>query len=300
MKKERPAGSGPRPPWLTIRVPANMDPSVDTCLDDLKLGTVCRHAKCPNRHECYDKGRATFLLMGPSCTRHCAFCGVPREAPTALDPEEPGRVAEAAERLELKHAVITSVTRDDLPDGGAAHFAATVAAVRERCPQATVEILVPDFAGDEDAWAVAADAGADVFNHNMETVPRLYDKVRPEADYDMSLALLDFVKERCPKATTKSGLMLGLGEELDEVVAVAEDLRGVGVDMLTVGQYLCPEREKNLPVERYVTPEEFEQLREALVELGFRFVACAPLVRSSYNALEALDASRSGSVPDGH
>lgn len=294
MSKPPDNGTSRRPPWLTIRVPASADPRVNVCLDDLKLGTVCRHAKCPNQLECYGRGRATFLLMGPSCTRHCAFCAVPREAPVPLDATEPARVAEAVKRLELKHVVITSVTRDDLPDGGAAHFAATVRAVREARPEATVEILVPDFAGEEDAWTVSADSLPDVYNHNIETVPRLYDMVRPEADYDMSLALLDFVNERHPEITTKSGIMLGLGEDLAEVVEVAEDLRGVGVDMITVGQYLCPEREANLPVVRYVTPEEFDDLREELVGIGFRFVACAPLVRSSYNAQEALDALSDG------
>lgn len=288
-RRDRPR-SNDRPDWLRIRVPAQADPRVNVCLDDLKLGTVCRHAKCPNQLECYGKGRATFLLMGPNCTRHCGFCGVPRETPASLDPSEPGRVAEAVKRLALRHVVITSVTRDDLPDGGAAHFAATVAAIRDACPGVTVETLTPDFAGDEDAWAVAADAQPDVFNHNIETVPRLYARVRPEADYDMSLALLDFVKERHPAMKTKSGLMLGLGETAEEVLEVAEDLRGVGVDMLTVGQYLCPANETNLPVEEYVTPAEFEALRGALMELGFGFVACAPLVRSSYNALEALEA----------
>ncbi len=209
-------------------------------------------------------------------------------APAPLDPEEPARLAEAAARLKLGHAVVTSVTRDDLPDGGAAHFAATVKALRERCPGISVEILVPDFWGDEDAWAVAADALPDVFNHNVETVERLYAKVRPGADFDRSLALLDFVKERQPEMATKSGMMLGLGEELEEVLEAAQALRDVGVDIITVGQYLQPTSDRTLEVERYVTPEEFADLEAELKKMKFRVVACSPFVRSSYNAEEAF------------
>lgn len=277
------------PPWLKIRVPVHSDETVHSCLDTHKLGTVCQSARCPNQLECFGKGRATFLLMGPVCTRHCGFCAVTDGAPTPLDPEEPARVAEAVKELGLRHAVITSVTRDDLDDGGASHFAATVEAVRASSPEVTIEILVPDFGGDEEAWAVAADSRPDVFNHNIETIPRLYDKVRPEADYDMSLALLDFVKERHPQGKTKSGLMLGLGETLEEVVEVCEDLRGIEVNMITIGQYLCPSKKVNLPVERYVPPEEFAELKADLDTLGFDFVACSPFVRSSYNAAEALE-----------
>ncbi|MBN2710895.1 MAG: lipoyl synthase [Planctomycetes bacterium] len=283
-------GSSGRPPWLKVRIPVNQDRKVNACLSDLALGTVCQSARCPNQLECYNKGRATFLLMGPSCTRNCAYCAVSHEKPAPLDKDEPRRVAEAVERLQLRHAVITSVTRDDLIDGGAEHFAETVRLVRAKCPSTTIEILVPDFGGDEEAWAIAADSEPDVFNHNIETVPRLFGKVRPGADYDMSLALLDFVNERKPKLATKSGLMVGLGEEISEVVEVGEDLRGVGVNMITVGQYLCPENSKNIPVARYVTPEEFDGLRDELFGIGFEFVACAPFVRSSYNAEEALEA----------
>ncbi len=281
-----------RPPWLKIRLPCRPPKRVDTCLDDLKLHTVCRSARCPNTVECYAKGRATFLLMGPNCTRHCGFCAVSREPPAPLDPTEPARVAEAVKRLELTHAVVTSVTRDDLPDGGAAHFAATVAAVRAATPQTTIEILTPDFRGERAARAVAADSLPEVFNHNVETVPRLYAQVRPQADYRRSLELLAFVKHRHPGLTTKSGLMLGLGETEAEVLAVGNDLREAGVDMLTVGQYLQPSRLVNLPVQRYVPPEEFATLRQQLSRLGFGMVAAAPFVRSSYNAEEAFSETR--------
>lgn len=276
------------PPWLNKKIPLNAGQAVSDCLSELSLDTVCRGARCPNSLECKSRGRAAFLLMGPNCTRSCRFCAMAAEAPVPLDPEEPARLADAVKRLGLKHAVVTSVTRDDLPDGGAAHFAATVAAVRSLCPEATVEILVPDFWGDEDAWAVAADSLPDVFNHNLETVERLYERVRPGADFDRSLALLDFVKERQPKMTTKSGLMVGLGEELEEIVDTAAALRDVGVDIVTVGQYLKPSSERTLEVERYVTPEEFADLEEELRGLGFKSVACAPFVRSSYNAEEAF------------
>ena len=276
------------PPWLTKKIPAQSCQPVADCLTDLRLDTVCRGARCPNSLECKSRGRAAFLLMGPNCTRACRFCAMTDAAPTPLDPDEPGRLAEAVKRLGLKHAVVTSVTRDDLPDGGAAHFAATVAAVRALCPEATVEILVPDFWGDEDAWAVAADSLPDVFNHNLETVERLYERVRPGADFDRSLALLDFVKERQPKMATKSGMMVGLGEELEEIVEAAQALRDVGVDIVTVGQYLKPKSARTLEVERFVTPEEFADLERELGGMGFKSVACSPFVRSSYNAEEAF------------
>ncbi len=274
------------PPWLKKTIPAEGGQAVNDCLSALRLDTVCRGARCPNSLDCKSRGRAAFLIMGPNCTRACRFCAMESAEPAALDPEEPARLAEAVERLGLKHAVVTSVTRDDLPDGGAGHFAAVVAAVRARAPGAAVEILVPDFWGDEDAWAVAVDSLPDVFNHNIETVERLYGRVRPEADFDRSLALLDFAKERQPEMTTKSGMMLGLGEEMDEVLEAAEALRDVGVDIITVGQYLRPRSERTLPVERFVPPEEFEELAKELRGLGFKAVACSPFVRSSYNAEE--------------
>lgn len=274
------------PPWLKKTIPPEGNEAVNSCLAALRLDTVCRGARCPNSLDCKSRGRAAFLIMGPRCTRACRFCAVEGGDPAPLDPEEPVRLAEAAGRLGLRHVVVTSVTRDDLPDGGAAHFAAAVAALRARTPEAAVEILVPDFWGDETAWAIAADAVPDVFNHNIETVERLHPRVRPQADFDRSLALLDFAKERQPTMTTKSGMMLGLGEEPDEVLEAAEALRDVGVDILTVGQYLRPKSDRALPVERYVPPEEFERLAAELRALGFKSVACAPFVRSSYNAEE--------------
>jgi len=286
---ERSANGLPR--WLAKRIPLGGTEPVNTCLDDLQLGTVCSSAKCPNKMECFSKGRATFLLMGPNCTRHCGFCAVGRETPAALDPTEPARVAEAVQRLGLKHVVITSVTRDDLPDGGAAHFAQTVAAVRKATPKVSTEILVPDFDDNRDAWAVAADSLPDVFNHNLETVPRLYSRVRPEAIYQRSLDLLKFAKDRHPEMRVKSGLMVGLGETVDEILAVGRDLVAHGVDMLTVGQYLSPSSSKNLPVESFMSPDEFASLEKQLKALGFRFVAASPFVRSSYNAEEALEAT---------
>ncbi len=275
------------PPWLKKAIPSQSEEAeVEACLGELRVDTVCRGARCPNRLDCKSRRRAAFLLLGPRCTRSCRFCAMEDGSPAPVDPEEPARVAEAVKRLGLKHAVVTSVTRDDLPDGGAEHFAETVRAARRLCPDATVEILVPDFWGDEEAWAVAVDSGPDVFNHNLETVERLYAEVRPKADFDQSLALLDFAKERNPDMATKSGLMVGLGEELDEILETAEILREVGVDIITVGQYLKPHSPRTLEVRRFVPPEEFAELEKELLELGFKSVACAPFVRSSYNAEE--------------
>lgn len=278
------------PAWLKKKIPhdCGCGQEVSDCLDDLNLETICKGARCPNRLECRTQRRAAFLLMGTRCTRGCRFCAMASGVPEPLDPDEPMRLAEAVGRLRIHHAVITSVTRDDLPDGGAAHFAATVAAVKERVARASVEILVPDFWGDQEAWAVAADSIPEVFNHNIETVERLYDEVRPGADFDRSLALLDFVKERHPDMLTKSGMMLGLGEELGEVVEAARALRDVGVDIITVGQYMRPASERTLPVKRYVPPEEFAWLEQELEGMGFDMVACSPWVRSSYNAEEAF------------
>jgi len=279
------------PAWIRRRLPPP-DPRVEEALHALRLDTVCRGARCPNRAECHGKGRATFLLLGPGCTRRCGFCAVERrDGPGDTDADEPARVAEAVRRLGLRHAVITSVTRDDLPDGGAGHFARTVAAVRAAVPGVTVEILVPDFAGNFDAAAIAIDAAPDVFNHNVETVPRLYSRVRPQADWHRSLDLLAFARRRRPAMRVKSGLMVGLGETEAEVIAAARELRAVGVDLVTVGQYLRP-GPSALPVERFWPPEAFARLETALRGLGFSFVAAAPFVRSSYDAAEALEAAR--------
>lgn len=278
------------PPWITKRLSLPAAPSVKRCLDDLCLHTVCQSARCPNASECFTAGRATFLLLGPICTRNCGFCAVEKGSPPhPVDPTEPERIAAAAVRLGLRHVVITSVTRDDLADGGATHFARTVEALRRSLPHATIEILPPDFAGNRQAWETVADAQPDVLNHNLETISRLYPAVRPGADYGRSLAFLRFVKDRHPTLITKSGIMVGLGETVEEVLEVGRDLRQAGVEMITIGQYLRPSS-TNLPVARFLPPEEFERLASALKKLGFGSVAAAPFVRSSYHAEEAYHA----------
>lgn len=274
------------PPWLIAQAPqGDTVESLDSLLDGLGLATVCEDALCPNLGECWGSGTATFMILGEVCTRHCAFCAVQAGRPLPLDPTEPERLAEAAVRMGLSHIVITSVTRDDLPDGGAAHFAATIAAVRRRCPGATVEVLVPDFGGRLSALATVVAARPDVFNHNLETVPRLSPRVRPRADYRRSLAVLDWARRA--GLMTKSGLILGMGETAGEVVDVMRDLRRAGCEIVTLGQYLQP-TSRNLPVARYLTPVEFEWYREVGEELGFRAVAAGPLVRSSYHAKELV------------
>jgi lipoic acid synthetase len=249
----------------------------------LGLHTVCQEAHCPNIGECWGHKTATFMLLGDTCTRNCGFCAVTHGRPLAVDPAEPGRVAEAVERLGLRHVVITSVNRDDLPDGGAGHFAATAAAVRNRLPDCRVEVLVPDFQGDLAAVETVVASPIDVFNHNLETVPRLYRRVRPGARYARSLAVLEHAHRSRPGLPTKAGLMLGLGESEDELASVFSDLWMAGVQILTLGQYLRPS-DAHLPVERYVTPEEFESLRGRALRMGFRHVESGPLVRSSYHA----------------
>lgn len=261
---------------------------VDGLLSELNLSTVCQSAKCPNRGECFSEGTATFLIMGGVCTRNCRFCAVESRPPAPLDSDEPRRVAEAAARMDLKHVVITTVTRDDVEDGGAAHFAATIEAVRAEVPQATIEVLTSDFAGRFESVDLVAAARPDVFNHNVETVPRLYPTVRPEADYRRSLGVLERVAETQPDLPTKSGLMLGLGETHDEVLEVLGDLRGSGVSMVTLGQYLRPSP-AHLPVVEFVPPEEFALLAREAYRLGFSAVASAPFVRSSYHAGELSD-----------
>lgn len=257
-------------------------------LGELDLNTVCQSAKCPNRGECFSAGTATFLIMGGVCTRDCRFCAVESRVPDPLDPDEPRRVGEAAARMGLKHVVITTVTRDDLEDGGAAHFVATIEAVRNAVPGVAVEVLTSDFAGDFRAVDTVAAARPDVFNHNLETVPRLYATVRPQADYERSLDVLERVAATQPDVPTKSGLMLGLGETPDEVVEVMRDMRAHGVSMLTLGQYLRPSP-KHLPVTEFVTPETFAELAREAYRLGFSAVASAPFVRSSYHAGELAD-----------
>ena len=249
----------------------------------LRLHTVCESARCPNIHECFHRGAATFMIMGNVCTRSCSFCAVPRGRPEPLDPEEPANVARVAARMGLRYVVITSVNRDELPDGGSAHFAATVNEVKRALPEARVEVLTPDFCGDLDAVARVLDAGPHVFNHNVETVPRLYRRVRPQAKYEQSLRVLEFARRRSGAVVTKSGLMVGLGEHPDEVERLLSDLREASVDVVTIGQYLQPTR-RHLPVAEFVSPEAFERYREYGLRLGFRAVFSGPLVRSSYMA----------------
>jgi lipoic acid synthetase len=252
----------------------------------LHLETVCENARCPNRPECYSRRTATFMVLGNVCTRPCGFCSVPRGEPLHVEDDEPARVAEAAARLGLRHVVITSVTRDDLPDGGAEHFYRCVVAVRERTG-AAVEVLTPDFLGDPVAIDRVLEARPEVYNHNLETVPRLYRKVRGRADYRRSLDLLARVKQRSPGVVTKSGLMLGLGETADELFEVLADLRSVGCDVLTLGQYLAPTL-KHIPVARFVPPDEFDRLAVLARTLGFQQVVAGPYVRSSYHADEMV------------
>lgn len=286
------SGSGRLPRWLKRPVPkGNANHLTSGLLDELRLETVCENAKCPNRMECYSQQTATFMILGNVCTRPCGFCAVHRgRPPAAPEGDEPARVAEAAARLGLKHVVITSVTRDDLPDGGADHFYQCVLAVRQRTG-ASVEVLTPDFVQCKDSLARVVEAAPEVFNHNMETVPRLYRRVRgPKSDYRWTLEMMTRVKRLNPAVRTKSGLMLGLGETRDELLDALADLRAHDVDFLTLGQYLQP-GEKYLPVVRYVAPEEFDELGELARKLGFARVASGPFVRSSYHARDMAEAS---------
>ena len=273
------------PEWL--RRPRPSYPEVHAMksrLRELRLHTVCESARCPNMHECFARGSATFMILGNLCTRGCGFCSVPKSRhPGALDPAEPGHVARMARAMRLKHVVITSVNRDDLADGGSEHFAATVREVRAALPEARVEVLTPDFQGALGAVARVLDAGPDIFNHNMETVPRLYRRVRPQADYRQSLSVLTFAKQHRPDAFTKSGAMLGLGETREEVQHLMRDLREADVDIVTLGQYLQPTR-RNLPVTEFIPPAQFDQYRDFGLSLGFQTVFSGPLVRSSYMA----------------
>jgi len=273
------------PAWLRARhTHFEAVHQLKTELRRLNLHTVCESARCPNLHECFHRGTATFMILGNLCTRGCGFCSVPKSRhPGALDPAEPGHVARMARAMRLKHVVITSVNRDDLADGGSEHFAATVREVRAALPEARVEVLTPDFQGALGAVARVLDAGPDIFNHNMETVPRLYRRVRPQADYRQSLSVLTFAKQHRPDAFTKSGAMLGLGETREEVQHLMRDLREADVDIVTLGQYLQPTR-RNLPVTEFIPPAQFDQYRDFGLSLGFQTVFSGPLVRSSYMA----------------
>jgi len=288
MAKEAVSQSRRFPEWLKKSVPSSSNlEKVTALLQDLRLNTVCQSALCPNRGECFARGTATFMILGNVCTRDCRFCAVPHGKPEPVDEEEPYRVAEAARRLGLKHVVITSVTRDDLPDGGASHFAAVIKAIRDKLPQACVEVLTPDFKGQEEALALVVQARPDIFNHNVETVPRLYPKVRPQANYRRSLEVLRKIKEMDPGIYTKSGFMVGLGETREEILEVMADLRAVGCDILTIGQYLQPSP-RHLEVEEYVTPATFDWYAHKGEEMGFLHVASGPFIRSSYLADEVM------------
>lgn len=273
------------PPWIRIKAPQGDSVAhLKQLLRQKRLVTVCEEASCPNLSECFTKGTATFMIMGDKCTRRCAFCDVAHGRPDPLDPQEPQHLAEAVSQMNLRYVVITSVDRDDLRDGGAGHFSECITTLRTACPHTTIEILVPDFRGRMSvALEKLALAPPDVFNHNIETVPRLYQQARPGSDYSASLSLIQAFKERFEYIPTKSGIMLGLGETPEEVLTVLHDLRAHQCDWLTIGQYLQPSR-FHLPVSRYVTPEEFASLGETARQLGFQNVASGPLVRSSYHA----------------
>jgi lipoyl synthase len=278
----------PRPAWLRAPAPVGENyRELKRLVEALKLHTVCESAACPNVGDCWNRRTATFMILGNVCTRRCGFCAVQKGAPLAVDYDEPRRVAEACAALGLKFAVITSVNRDDRKDGGAELFAMTIRAIRERVPGCGVEVLTPDFQGSHAAMDIVLDASPDILNHNTETVPRLYRQVRLGARYARSLDILAYVKQVRPGTPTKSGLMLGLGETMDEVLAVMRDLRASDVNILTLGQYLRPSP-KHLPILRYVPAEEFAELKRAGYEMGFRHVESGPLVRSSYHADEAV------------
>jgi len=276
-----------KPKWLIRKLPdAGKTEMVYELLSDLGLHTVCQEAECPNQGECYGKGTATFLLLGPLCTRNCTFCAVGNGRLTPPDAREPSNVAAAVQRLQLRYCVLTMVTRDDLTDGGADHVSETIGAIRNACPATRIEVLISDLGGSGAALNRVLSARPDVLNHNLETIPRLYPSVRPAAVYDRSLKLLETAGNYGPRPVTKSGLMLGVGENEAEVLAAMQDLRSSGCDVLTLGQYLAPSR-KHHPVDRYVPPAEFDRLAQAAEGMGFKGVASGPYVRSSYNA-EAL------------
>lgn len=275
-----------KPDWMRIKLPPSSQKieHIKSTLRKNKLHSVCEEASCPNLAECFNHGTATFMIMGAICTRRCPFCDVAHGRPLALVPEEPKKLALTIKEMNLKYVVITSVDRDDLRDGGAQHFADCIREIREHSPQTRIEILTPDFRGRmEQALEVFRETPPDVFNHNLETAPRMYRVARPGADYKWSLELLRRIKEMHPHVPTKSGLMMGLGETNEEIVEVLKDLRAHGVNMLTLGQYLQPSRH-HLPVKRYVPPAEFDELKDVAMELGFTHAACGPFVRSSYHA----------------
>ncbi len=277
-----------KPQWLKIKIQdSGSRKNIEEMLKRLSLNTVCGEANCPNLMECFSCGTATFMILGKTCTRNCTFCNVSKDRPEDVDKEEPAHVALAVKELKLKHAVVTSVTRDDLEDGGASHFALTVKAIKNLTPATTIEVLIPDFKGDITALKKVADALPEVINHNIETIERLYDKVRPMASYARSLELLKRVKELNPEIKTKSGIMVGLGETKDEVLKVLKDLRTSGCELLTIGQYLAPSKAHH-PVIEYIHPDIFKEYENKAYKMGFSHVASGPFVRSSYHAGQAL------------
>ena len=280
-----------KPAWLKVRAPGGENyVRLRHLMRDLQLHTVCEEAHCPNVGECWEHGTATFMVLGDVCTRNCAYCAVAHGRPPKYDTAEPARVAEAVAEMRLQHAVITSVDRDDLPDFGAFIFAETIRQIRARLPECSVEVLVPDFQGNEDAIRTVLDARPDIYNHHTETVPRLYKRCRPGGRYERVLEIFRFAKRTAPAIPTKTGLILGMGETVDEVHAVLRDLREVDVDIVTLGQYLRPS-DKHHPLDRYYTPDEFRALRDAGMAMGFRHVESGPLVRSSYHAWEQVQAA---------
>jgi len=281
-----------KPPWLRRRIPApGRNATVVAAVKGRGLHTVCEEAHCPNQMECFSRGTATFLLLGPSCTRRCTFCAVDKSSVCPPDPDEPFRTAEAVAQMELSFCVVTMVSRDDLPDGGAEHVIRTIEAIRKECPGIGIEILISDLGGNWDALERVLIARPEVLNHNLETVPRLYPGVRPQADYRRSLELLARAAEHVPSMVIKSGLMLGLGEKKHEVLQAMDDLRNSGCHLLTLGQYLAPSS-KHHPIVRYVPPEEFEEYQKEALKRGFLEVASAPLVRSSYKAAQLYNTAR--------
>ena len=278
-----------KPPWLKKRIPPFRDlQKVKSILSETDLHTVCQEARCPNLGECFSRGTATFLILGRVCTRGCGFCAVERDAPARPDEAEPERVAQAVQKMGIHYVVITSVTRDDLADGGASSFAETIRAIRALNPKINIEVLIPDFKGDLRSLKAVLKECPEVLNHNIETISRLYPRVRPLADYKRSLNLLKRSKEDCPHIPTKSGFMLGLGETQEEVLELLRDLREAGCDFLTIGQYLQP-RQDRLPVVRFIPPEEFEEYKRKGEGMGFRAVASGPFVRSSFHASEMFE-----------
>ena len=280
-----------KPPWLKVRAPGGPNYlRLKGMMRELGLHTVCEEAHCPNVGECWEHGTATFMILGDVCTRNCAYCAVSHGRPPVYDVEEPGRVAEAAARLQLRHAVITSVDRDDLPDFGASIFAETVRQIHAQLPGCSVEVLVPDFHGSEASIRAVLEAGPEIYNHNTETVPRLYKRCRPGGRYERVMKIFRLAKEIAPHIPTKSGIILGMGETIEEVIVTMRDLRDVDVDILTLGQYLRPS-ERHHPLDRYYKPEEFAHLYRVGMEMGFRHVESGPLVRSSYHAWEQVQAA---------